>query len=319
MHLPDLRQIESAAEVIYQHLQPTPQINWPLLSEAAGCEVWVKHEDVNPTGAFKVRGGIYYLSHLSAERPDIKGVISATRGNHGQSIGYAAAMVGIHAVIVVPHGNSEAKNKAMKALGVELIEHGADFNESLDYAKALAEDRHLHLIPSFAPELVAGVATYSLEFLRAQTLDQVYVPVGMGSGICGMMAAKAALGVETEVIGVVAEQANAYQLSFDAKAPISTNSANTIADGLAVRKPDPDALNAILDGVGRIVSVSEEQVQGAIRTIFETTHHVAEGAGAATVAALIKEKEQNMGRKVGVVLSGANIDVPLFLASLQQN
>jgi len=316
MNLPELPAINAAADVIYQFMQPSPQLCWPLLSEQLGARVWVKHENVNPTGAFKVRGGIYYLSQLAELHPETRGVIAATRGNHGQSIAYAAAQFGITAVIVVPFGNSESKNRAMQSLGAELIEYGGDFNEALDHARQLALARNLHMIPSFAPELVAGVATYGLELLQKVPLKRLYVPIGLGSGICGMAAARNALGLNTELIGVVSDQANAYQLSFNAKKPVSTNTANTMADGLAVRIPDHSALQVILDNVSRIVSVSDVEVQRAIQLIFQHTHHIAEGAGAAALAALVQEQRHNQGDDVGVVLTGANIDQSLFIQSL---
>ena len=315
--LPDLQEIEEAAAEIYKVIQPTAQISWPLLNNRCGCEVWVKHENHNPTGAFKVRGGLIYLGNLRKREPGMEGVCAATRGNHGQSVAFAAARNGLNAVIVVPEGNNPDKNAAMKALGAELIIYGRDFDEAVEHATEIAGQRALHLLPSFHMDLVTGVATYALEFFRgAPSLDRVYVPVGLGSGISGIVAAKKALQLDTEIIGVVSENANCYQLSFDAGRCISTNSADTMADGLAVRNPSQLALEVMLGEVERIVDVSDQQVFDAIACYFDDTHNVAEGAGAAGLAALIKEKKLNQGQKVGVICSGGNISKDLLKQAL---
>lgn len=315
----DLEQIESAARLIARYMPPTPQYCWPLLSERAGAEVWVKHENHTPIGAFKVRGGLVFMEDLKALRGDVSGVIAATRGNHGQSIAYAGHAHGLKSVVVVPHGNSVEKNRAMRALGAELIEHGEDFNAAHDHAKGLAAREGLYMVPSFDPLLVRGVATYSLEFLRgAGNLDVVYVPIGLGSGICGMIAARDALGHRTEVVGVVSERAAAYALSYEAGRPIATNSADTMADGVAVRIPDPNALEIILRGAARVVQVSEDEIKAAMRAYYTDTHNLAEGAGAAPLAALLKEKDRLKGKRAGVVLSGGNVDAAVFKSVLDE-
>ncbi len=307
-----LGNLEDAAAQVYKVMAPTMQHCWPLLSERCGCEVWVKHENHTPIGAFKVRGGIVYMNG-HANGPDAAGVISATRGNHGQSIGMAARATGVAATIVVPEGNSTEKNAAMKALGVELIIHGSDFDAARDHAMALGAERGLTPIPAFHPLLVRGVATYSLEFLRAvEGLDTVYVPIGQGSGICGMIAARDALGLSVNIVGVVSERAAAYALSFEAGRSISTNSADTFADGVACRTPDADALDIICKGAERIVTVSEEEIRDAMRAYYTDTHNLAEGAGAVPLAALMQERSAMAGKRVGLVLSGGNIDMPVY-------
>ena len=312
--LADKQSIHAAAELVAQHMQPTPQVCWPLLSARCGAEVWVKHENHTPIGAFKVRGGLIYMDELTRRHPNVPGVITATRGNHGQSVAFAARAAGVHATVVVPQGNSREKNAAMRAFGAELIEHGKDFNESLDFVKEQAETRGLEFFPSFDSALVAGVGTYTAELLNAvPDLDTIYVPIGLGSGICGAISARDALGSKADVVGVVAENASAYALSYDAGKPIATNSADTFADGLAVRIPDPRALEAILAGAARVVTVSEQEMKAAVRYYYTDTHNLAEGAGAASLAALMQEKEAMAGRKVGLVLSGGNIDRDLYL------
>jgi len=310
-------EIEAAARIVYQSMAPTPQILWPLLSERAGCEVWVKHENHTPIGAFKLRGGLVYLHRLRQEHPKVTGVIAATRGNHGQSLAWAAACTGLRAVIVVPEGNNPEKNAAMRALGAELIEFGDDYQEAAEHAASLAEGLGLQLVPAFHPWLVQGVATYALEFLRAvPDLDTVYVPIGMGSGICGMIAARDALGLNTRIVGVVAEGAPAYADSFWAETVVSTPTANTIADGLACRVPDPTAVAIIGDGADRVLAVSDDAILAAMRIYFTDTHNLAEGAGAASLAALLAERDANAGGKVGLVLSGGNADRALYLQAL---
>ena len=306
-------ELEEAAALVHRTIQPTAQIAWPLLSARAGAEVWVKHENHTPIGAFKLRGGLVYMEGLKRREPGIAGVITATRGNHGQSVGFAARSAGVAAAIVVPHGNSREKNRAMAALGVELIEHGHDFQAAYEHAVELAKRRGLHLLPSYHRDLVLGVASYSLEFLRAAPeLDTVYVPIGLGSGISGMIAARDALGLKTKVVGVVAETAPAYQLSFAAGKPVATNSADTIADGVACRVPDPAAVQFINKGAERIVAVSEVEIMAAMRHYFTDTHNLAEGAGAVPLAALLKECRKMAGKRVGLVLSGGNVDRAVY-------
>jgi threonine dehydratase len=313
MGLPSLQETEEASALVYRHMPPTPQYRWPLLDAAAGTEVWVKHENHTPVGAFKIRGGIVYFDWLKRERVDVSGVVAATRGNHGQSVGYAARMMGVPAVIVVPHGNSREKNAAMRALGAELIEHGEDFQEATEFADTLASERGLLKVPSFDWLLVRGVATYCLEFLRgAPDLDTVYVPVGMGSGICAMIAARDALGLRTKVVGVVSTGAPAVQLSFAARRKIEHAVTTVLADGMACRVPNEEALAAILAGAERVVAVSDEEVAAAMRTLFTCTHNVAEGAGAAGFAALMQEREMMRGKRIGVVICGGNVDADVF-------
>jgi threonine dehydratase len=319
MHLPALDELDFAAGEIYRHLQATPQLHWPLLARRAGCEVWVKHENHNPTGAFKVRGGLLYLQRLREREPGCTGVISATRGNHGQSIAFAALRHGLQAVVVVPRGNSADKNRAMRALGAEVIEYGADFDEAVPRAAALAAERGLHRIPSFHADLVAGVASYGLELLRAQpALDRVYVPIGLGSGICGMIWARHALGLETEIVGVVSSGADCYARSLAAGDCVSTDSAHTLADGMAVRVPNPEALALMQGRVSRVVRVNDEEVMAAMAAYFSDTHNVAEGAGAAPLAGLLQERERNTGCRVGLVLSGGNVDAGLYRRALAE-
>jgi threonine dehydratase len=315
---PTLADIEAAAHIVYASMAPTPQYNWPLLSGQLGTQVWVKHENHTPVGAFKIRGGLVYFHHLSRSERKPTGVISATRGNHGQSVGFAARSKGIAATIVVPHGNSLEKNAAMRALGVELIEHGDDFQAAREYAGSLALERSLHMVPSYHPHLVAGVATYSLELLRAAPdLDIVYVPIGLGSGICGMIAARDALGLKAEVVGVVSAQAPAYAQSFAAKRLIECPATTRIADGMACRVPDPEALEMIQRGVDRVVQVTDQEVEAAMRLLFECTHNAAEGSGAAATAAAYQERSRIAGRKVAVIMSGGNVDREVFARVLQ--
>lgn len=314
-----LTELERAAEVVHAVMPATPQYRWPLLCERAGCEVWVKHENQTPAGAFKIRGGIVYMDELRRAQPAVTGVIAATRGNHGQSVAFAATRAGLTATVVVPEGNSVEKNAAMRAFGAELIVHGHDFQESLEHAIALAEERRLHMVQSFDAKLVAGVGSYGLELFRGvPDLDAVYVPVGLGSGICGVMAARDAVGSKAEVIGVVAANAPAYALSFEAGKPVSTNTADTMADGVACRVPVQGALDAILKGASGVVRLTEDEIKAAMRHYFTDTHNVAEGAGAAPLAALLKERDRWRGRKVGLVLSGGNVDRTVYQAVLQE-
>jgi len=316
---PRLREIESAARIVHVEMEPTPQYCWPSLCERLGTEVWVKHENQTPVGAFKIRGGLVYFDHLASSGAGVRGVITATRGNHGQSIGYAARLKHIPATIVVPYGNSASKNRAMKALGVELIEHGEDFQEALEAAVMMAVDRNLHLVPSFHPWLVAGVATYSLELFRAVSgLEIAYVPIGLGSGICGMIAVRDALQTGTHIVGVVSSHASAYAQSFSAGTSIESPARTRLADGMACRTPNPDALEIILSGVDRIVQVSDAEVASAMRIMFKDTNHICEGAGAAALAAALQESSRIKGRKIAVVASGGNVDEEVFAAVLRQ-
>lgn len=313
LNLPSLSEIEGAAALVYKHMPPTPQYNWPLLDEVVGTEVWVKHENHTRVGAFKIRGGIVLFDKLKREQPELRGVIAATRGNHGQSVGFAARMVGLPATIVVPHRNSREKNAAMRALGVELIEHGEDFQAAYEFAQALGVERGLMMVPSYNAPIVLGVATYCLEFLRGvPELDTVYVPVGMGSGVCAMVAARDALGLKTKVVGVVSTGAPAYRLSFEAGRRIEHAVTTVLADGLACRVPLQEPLDVMIAGVERMVSVSEEEVAEAMRTLFTCTHNVAEGAGAASMAAALQEREAMRGKRIGVTLCGGNVDADVF-------
>ena len=314
-----LAELDEAAAEIYRTLAPTPQYRWPLLCKHTDCTVWVKHENHLPIGAFKVRGGLTYMAALKRREPDCQGVISATRGNHGQSIAFAAARQGIHPVIVVPHGNSREKNQAMRAWGAELIEHGEDFNEASDYAADIAKQRGLHRVPSYHPDLVKGVASYWLELFRAAPdLHTAYVPIGLGSGLCAGIAARDALGLKTRLVGVVSSLAPTYALSWQAGAPVEHPSTTEIGDGVAVRRPDPEALDMIRQGAERIVQISDEDMKSAMRLYFSATHNVAEGAGAAALAALMQEQESMRGRNVAVILSGGNVDSEVFARVLAE-
>jgi threonine dehydratase len=305
-----------AQRIVYGAMPPTPQYVWPLLAEAAGCEVWVKHENHTPIGAFKVRGGLVHM-RLRKERGETSGIITATRGNHGQSIGFGARRAGIPVTIVAPFGNSVEKNAAMRALGVDLIEAGQDFDEACDTAARLAGERGLEFIPSFGRELVMGVTTYAHElFEAADALDTVYVPIGMGSGICGVISARDMLGLKTKVVGVVSGEAAAYAHSFTQSKPVPTNSAPTFADGIAVRIAHADAVRTINQGAERIVQVSEDEIAEAMRVYYRTIHTIAEGAGAAALAALLKEKDRMRDKRVGLILSGGNIDMEKFATVL---
>jgi threonine dehydratase len=315
----DLAALEAAAALVHGVVPPTPQYRWPLLSRRVGAEIWVKHENHTPIGAFKVRGGVVYLDDLKRSRPEIKGVVTATTGNHGQSVAYSAAALGLAATIVVPEGNNPGKNRAMRGFGATLVEIGHDFQAAYEHAAALAERENLHLVRSFHPLLVRGVASYALELFRAVAdLDVVYVPVGLGSGICGVIAARDALGLTTEVVGVVAETAPTYALSFAAGHPVPTNRANTLAEGLAVRVPDPEALAIILKGAARIVTVSEAEIRQAARAMFNDTRNLAEGAAAAPLAAALQERARLSGKRVALVQSGGNIERALLADVLSE-
>jgi threonine dehydratase len=308
-----LDELRQAHDLVRKTLRPTPSFAWPLLKERLGAEVVVKHENHQATGAFKVRGGLTYCEALRRLEPDVKGIISATRGNHGQSLAFAGRRYGIPVTILVPRGNSSEKNAAMRALGAELIEHGSDFQAAREEAMRLAETRGLHAVPSFHRNLVRGVATYALElFTEHPDLDVLYVPVGQGSGICGCIAARDALALKTEIVGVQSAGAPAYALSFEAKRVVTTTSADTFADGVATRAPDEEAVAVIARGASRVALVTDDEIAEAIRAYWTDTHNLAEGAGAAPLAAAMKERARLADRKVGLVLSGGNIDFDLF-------
>lgn len=315
--LPDRDELEAARAVVSGRLPPTPAIRWPLLAARTGAEVWVKHENHTPIGAFKIRGGLNFMARLKAERPDCAGVITATRGNHGQSVALAAAGAGLTATVLVPRGNNPEKNAAMRAIGARLIEHGKDYQEAREHAAGLAAANGLQEIPPYHPWLVAGVASYALELFGAvPDLDTVYVPIGMGSGICGVIAAREALGLATRIVGVVADAAPCYALSFDAGRPVATDSSDTLADGLACRTPDATAVEIICRSTERVVRVAEDEIVAAMGHYFTDTHNVAEGAGAAPLAALLKERDRMAGRRVALILSGGNADKELFARAL---
>ncbi len=313
-----LSELEAAASVVYRSMAATPQQRWPLLDERGGAAVWVKHENHTPVGAFKVRGGLVYFDDLRRSRAAVKGVVAATRGNHGQSVAFAAGRHGIPVAVVVPHGNSTGKNRAMQGLGAELIERGHDFQASFEAATEIAAERGWHMMPSFHELLVRGVASYSLELLRAAPdIDTLYVPIGLGSGICGAIAARDALGLRTNIVGVVAAGAPASARSIETGRLVAHDVTTTIADGMACRIPDPDAFAIIRSRAERIVEVSDDEIEDAIRAIYEDTHNVAEGAAASGFAALLRERDRMQGKTVGVVLTGANIDATALGAILR--
>lgn len=310
--LPSLAALEDAAAVVAGAFAPTPQYRWPLIEQRLGTRCWVKHENHTPVGAFKVRGGLVYLDWLRRERQDVPGVVTATRGNHGQSIGFAAQRTGVRACVVVPHGNSPEKNAAMRALGVELIEGGADFQESVELADLIAVERGWHRLPSFHEHLVAGVGTYALELLRAApAIRTVYVPIGLGSGACGVIAARDALRHPCQVVGVTSSLARAYALSIASGTLVSSPSTTRIADGMAVRTPVQAALDALRKGLARVVEVSDDEVEAAMRHLFTDTHNVAEGAGAAALAAALQERA-SLASDIAVILCGGNVDSDVF-------
>lgn len=309
----DLTQLERAHEIVGCAVPATPAHAWPLLGERLGTQIIVKHENHTPIGAFKVRGGLVYVERLKREYPQVHGLITATRGNHGQSVAFAGRRHGLPVTIYVPHGNSIEKNRAMAAFGADLIEYGEDFQAAREEAERHAKRDGLEMVPSFHPDLVLGVATYALELFRAAPdLDLLYVPIGQGSGICGCILARDLLGLKTEIVGVQSTQAPSYALSFAAGTVVSTNSSNTLADGMATRVPDADALDIIRKGASRIVQVTDEEIASAMRALWTDTHNLAEGAGAAALAAALQEKPKLRGKQVGLVLSGGNIDFDLF-------
>jgi threonine dehydratase len=297
---------------------PTPQYAWPLLQQALGAEVWVKHENHTPLGAFKVRGGLVYMKALREREPKLRGVISATRGNHGQSVAFAAARHGFTATIVVPHGNSVEKNAAMRALGAELIEHGADFQAAREHAAELAHARSLHFVPSFHRDLILGVATYWVEFFTAVEPDVVFVPIGLGSGISACVLARSITGVKTRIVGVVSSHATAYRDSYIAGHPVEAPVSTVLADGMACRVPEPGAVDIIRREVDDVLMVSDSEVAAAMRLLYTATHNVAEGAGAASLAAAMQQPERWRGKRVGVTLCGGNVDRDVFARVLMQ-
>jgi len=308
-----LSSLESAAATVHAVLPPTPQYSWALLNQRLGTELWVKHENHTPLGAFKVRGGLTYFEHLRRSAPQVREVVCATRGNHGQSVAFAAARHGLRATIVVPHGNSTEKNAAMRALGAELVVVGDDFQAAREHAARLGSEHGMHAVPAFDPLLVAGVASYGLEFLRgAPPLDVVFVPIGMGSGACSMIAARDALGCRTEIVGVVSAHAPAYARSVTEGRLVTHPASTRLADGMACSTPDPAALEILRRGLADIVEVSDDEVATAMRALFEDTHNVAEGAGAAALAAALQRKASVRGRRCGIVVTGGNVDRAMF-------
>ncbi|MBS0558782.1 MAG: threonine dehydratase [Proteobacteria bacterium] len=310
--------LEAALALVHQSFPGTPQFAWPLLAARAGAEIWVKHENHTPTGAFKLRGGLVYMERLKRERPHVKGVVSATRGNHGQSLAWAGRRYGVPVTIVVPEGNSAEKNAAMRGFGAQLVEHGADFEAARAEAERIAAGQGLEFAPSFAPDLVAGVATWALELFRAAPpLDVLYVPIGLGSGICGAIRTRDLLGLKTDIVGVQSVGADCYARSLAEGRRVVLDRADTQADGIAVRMPDEAALAIVRDGAARIVTVSDDAIAAAIRAYWTDTHNLAEGAGAAPLAALLSERERLRGKRAGVVLTGGNIDLELFRSWVQ--
>lgn len=318
MRLPNLSELESAAAIVHKYMPPTPQYNWPLLSERCGCEFWLKHENHTPVGAFKVRGGLVYLDRLRREYPEVKGIVSATRGNHGQSLAFAARCFGLRATLIVPVGNSVEKNRAMRGLGAELIEHGGDFHEADHYADKLAQESKLHRVSSFDSILVTGVGSYALELFRVcPNLDAVYVSIGWGSGACGLAAAKRALGLKTAIIGVVSKQAPTTAVSFERGEITEVPSKTVIADGIATSHPHELAFPTLREELERVVQVGDDEIERAMAFCFQDTHNVAEGAGAAPIAAVLQETDFVRDKKVAAILTGGNVDSERFAQVLQ--
>jgi threonine dehydratase len=318
MPLFTLDELETATTVVRTLMPPTPAYAWPLLARHAGCHVVVKHENHTPTGSFKARGGLVYGESLRRGSELPKGLVTATRGNHGQSVAIAARRLGLPAVIVVPEGNSAEKNAAMEAFGGELVTAGKDFDESRVVAAQIQHNRGYHFVPSFHKELVKGVATYAYELFTAVSgLDVVYVPIGMGSGICGLITVRDLMGLKTEIVGVVAENAPAFALSIDAGRTVATETARTFADGMACREPQPEPFDIIAKGASRVVAVSEDEIAEAVRILYTATHNMAEGAGAAAFAAVMQERARLPGKRAGVIFSGGNIDMPVFAKILR--
>ena len=311
--LPSLNEIRTAQELVYSVMSPTPQIVWPLLCERMGAEVWVKHENHTPIGAFKARTAIVYAADLFRGNSAITGLVTATRGNHGQSVALAARRFGVRAHVVIPRGNSAEKNAAMRAQGADLIEFGNDYQESKEHAHALAHERGWHFVPSYHRNIVTGVATYWMEFFSSVSdVDVIYVPIGQGSGICSCVAVRNGMNLKAKIVGVVAEGAPAYALSFEAGRKIAAPVTTLLGDGMACRVPDDDSLAVVLENVDHVVRVSEDEIAQAMKIYFTDTHNVAEGAGAAGLAAALKEKESLRGKRVGLVLTGGNVDHDVF-------
>jgi threonine dehydratase len=312
-------ELDAATELVHRSLPPTPTYRWPLLADAVGADVWVKHENHLPVGAFKVRGGLVYVDRLLRRRPDVAGLVSATTGNHGQSLAFAGRAAGLPVRIVVPHGNSPDKNAAMRALGAEVLEHGHDYQAAREHVSTLAAaDPRLEIVPSFHPDLVLGVATYAQELFDAvPDLDTVYVPVGMGSGACGLIGVRDLLGLRTKIVGVVAERADATARSFVTGHAVSTESADTFVDGVATRSPDINAIRLLIAGAARIVTVGEDAVADAMRLHLQTTHNVPEPAGALALAALLHEGGAVHGKRVAVIQTGGNIDASTLATVLE--
>jgi threonine dehydratase len=306
-----LAELEAVLPIVRAGMPPTPQYAWPTLQRRTGVEVVIKHENHTPVGAFKVRGGLVYVERLKRAKPDLKGLVTATRGNHGQSFAFACGRLGVPCTVVVPYGNSAEKNAAMTAFGAELIEHGRDFDEARGHAEQIATERGYEYGKSFDKDLVLGVATYAYELFTAfGDLDTVYVPIGLGSGICGVIGTRDAMGRKTRVVGVISEHANMYRLSLEAGRPVSINACVTFADGMAVRIPSAEAFEIIRRGADRLVEVSDDEIAEAIRVLYADTHTLAEGAGAAALAALMQERDVLRGKQAGVIVSGQNIDRP---------
>jgi threonine dehydratase len=313
MKLPDRSEIESASRIVHEAMRPTLQHTWPLLNQRLGAEVWLKHENHTPVGSFKIRGGLVYLRHLRRSRQGITRVVAATRGNFGQAVGFAARREGMEAIIYVPRGNSESKNRAMRGLGATLVEHGGDFEEARQEAVRRAREEGLHCVPSFDERLIAGVATYSMElFSAAADVDAAYVPIGLGSGICGMVAAREALGLKADIVGVVSRHAPAYYESFVERRPVTRPAETRIADGVACSTPEAAALEIIWRHVARVIMVTDDEIARAMRILFDDTHNVVEGAGAAALAAIIQERRQLSRKRVAAVLSGGNVDRDVY-------
>jgi threonine dehydratase len=317
MQLPSLDQIREAQELIYPYMPPTPQYTWPLINQRLGAEAWIKHENHSAVGAFKLRSALVYVTWLKKTRPSITGVVAATRGNFGQGVAMAARLLGLKAVIVVPFGNSVEKNRAMIAQGAELLQHGDDFQASLEFARSFGAERGLEIVESFHERLVWGTATYALElFQSAPSLDRVYVPIGLGSSICGVAAARNALKLQTEIVGVTSAACPAYALSFHQRKLVEAPARTLIADGQACRTPSLQALEIIWANVARIVEVSDEEIAAAMAIYHQDTHNLAEGAGASSLAAALQEKSNLTAKRVGIVLTGGNVDRETFVAAL---
>ncbi len=311
--LPTLDEVRAAGEIIYRLMPPTPQYRWPLLCQRLGTEVWLKHENHTPIGAFKARTAIVYVEKLLQREPGTRGLIAATRGNHGQSVALAAQRKNLPCIIVVPRGNSVEKNAAMRAQGAQLIEHGKDFQSALEYAIKLGGERGYHIVPPYHRDIVTGIATYWLElFTAVPQLDVVYVPIGMGSGICSASAVRNALRLQTKIVGVVSDQAPMYALSFGARKIVEAPAQTVLADGLACRRGIEESLQVMLHNVDHVVRVTDAEVAAAMRALFIDTHNVVEGAGAATLAAAQKEATQIEGKRIGLIATGGNVDHDVF-------